>query len=88
MGAPLNFSAVNEELITALRELTAEVRKLNMSIMEAQPYREERKREAAAETGPECPICGGEMKLKANRATKEKFWGCVNYPACKGIRPI
>lgn len=38
---------------------------------------------------PACPKCGSPMVLR--RATKganagNSFWGCSNYPACKGIR--
>lgn len=33
--------------------------------------------------GPDCPCCGS---LTAQRRSKHgPFWGCVNYPSCKGI---
>jgi ssDNA-binding Zn-finger/Zn-ribbon topoisomerase 1 len=33
-----------------------------------------------------CPECNGEMALRANRQSGEKFWGCKKYPACRGTR--
>lgn len=35
---------------------------------------------------PECPRCGGKMKLISG--PYGDFWGCLNYPHCKGKRPI
>ena len=39
---------------------------------------------------PFCPSCGGRMKLKRPRPDQdwEPFWGCMNYPNCKGTRNI
>lgn len=40
-------------------------------------------------TNPLCPQCGGEMVLRtAKRGANqgEKFWGCPNYPQCRGTR--
>jgi hypothetical protein len=34
---------------------------------------------------PKCPNCGGGMRLRSGRMGK--FWGCMNYPDCKGTRP-
>jgi len=33
-----------------------------------------------------CPECGGPMTSRANRTTGQRFWGCNNYPTCKGTR--
>lgn len=33
-----------------------------------------------------CPECGAGMISRANRATGQRFWGCVQYPGCKGTR--
>lgn len=33
-----------------------------------------------------CPSCDGEMVSRTNRETKQRFWGCKNYPNCKGTR--
>lgn len=34
-----------------------------------------------------CPICDAAMVDRNNRSTGEGFWGCSNYPRCKGTRP-
>ena len=34
---------------------------------------------------PRCPRCDGAMKLRTGRYGR--FWGCVNYPDCRGTRP-
>jgi DNA topoisomerase-1 len=37
---------------------------------------------------PACPQCGGPMVLRQaqrGRGRGSHFWGCANYPACKGI---
>jgi hypothetical protein len=50
-------------------------------ILEAQPEPEP----AAA---PTCPKCNGQMVLRtAKRGPRQgkQFWGCVNYPRCRGI---
>lgn len=33
-----------------------------------------------------CPICGSPMKVR--KGPYGTFWGCTNYPNCKGIKPI
>jgi restriction system protein len=35
-----------------------------------------------------CPKCGANMVKRSNRQTKEQFWGCVKYPACRGTRAM
>jgi len=40
---------------------------------------------------PECPQCSGKMvkrKATKGRFAGRNFWGCSNYPDCKGIRNI
>lgn len=40
---------------------------------------------------PACPVCGGRMALRESRRGKtagEKFWGCGDFPRCRGTRPI
>jgi restriction system protein len=34
-----------------------------------------------------CPTCDAGMVLRKNRSTGAGFWGCTNYPRCKGARP-
>ena len=38
-----------------------------------------------------CPECGGIMALRTAKAGKtpgSQFWGCTNYPECKGTSPV
>lgn len=40
---------------------------------------------------PACPFCKKTMVMKLARTGKNaggNFWGCVDYPNCRGIRPI
>jgi restriction system protein len=37
-------------------------------------------------SNPVCPKCGADMVQRSNRQTKDHFWGCVKYPACRGTR--
>lgn len=33
-----------------------------------------------------CPECDGPMVSRTNSKNNTKFWGCKNYPNCKGTR--
>ena len=33
-----------------------------------------------------CPLCGGPMVSRMNTAKQQRFWGCKDYPKCKGTR--
>jgi len=49
------------------------------------------KEKAGGADVPACPQCGGQMALRTARAGKtpgSQFWGCVNYPECKGTAPV
>lgn len=39
-------------------------------------------------TNPACPKCGADMVKRSNRQTKDHFWGCATYPACRGTRMV
>ena len=43
------------------------------------------RREGVPEEGPECPKCGAETRLRRTRKDNKPFWGCSEYPACRGI---
>ena len=43
-------------------------------------------RRAVDEDAPSCPVCGGVMRVRHGKTGD--FWGCINYPACKGTRNI
>jgi hypothetical protein len=36
--------------------------------------------------GPACPVCGGPTMRAKGRTGP--FWGCANYPACRGSCPV
>ena len=45
----------------------------------------------AAEQAPACPKCSAAMvKREAKRGANagQQFWGCTNYPGCRGTVPI
>ncbi len=33
-----------------------------------------------------CPVCNGKMVSRQNKSTGQRFWGCADYPKCKGTR--
>lgn len=33
-----------------------------------------------------CPECGKRMVSRINNETKQRFWGCPDYPNCTGTR--
>ncbi len=40
---------------------------------------------------PNCPRCGSEMKVREARRgvnAGERFWGCPDYPSCRGTRSL
>ena len=44
-----------------------------------------------AQAHPECPLCGAAMVLRTARKgpkAGQQFWGCCQYPKCKGIKNI
>ncbi len=41
---------------------------------------------AAASKQPECPKCGSSMVRRSNRRDGKQFWGCKQFPACRGTK--
>ena len=43
-----------------------------------------------AEIAKTCPECGPAtgLVLRANKATKQKFLGCINWPKCEHTEPF
>ena len=40
---------------------------------------------------PECPLCARPMVVRTARKGEQpgsQFWGCSNFPACRGTRPL
>ena len=48
--------------------------------------REAEARATSREEAPECPACGAAMAKRHDRNGRA-FWGCSNYPHCRGTRP-
>jgi restriction system protein len=44
--------------------------------------------ERSADAPPSCPTCSGPMALRTNRQTGAAFWGCTEFPRCRGTRPV
>ena len=44
------------------------------------------KAEGVPANAPDCPLCGVPMRLRKTRKDNRPFWGCAEYPACRGIR--
>lgn len=42
---------------------------------------------ASAHEPPPCPTCSGPMAWRTNRQSGAAFWGCTNFPRCRGTRP-
>lgn len=41
--------------------------------------------------GKKCPNCGGQMVLRTATCgphAGDRFWGCEQFPYCRGIRPF
>tara|TARA_Y100000294_G_scaffold147600_1_gene143604 strand:+ start:116 stop:754 length:639 start_codon:yes stop_codon:yes gene_type:complete len=36
----------------------------------------------------ECPKCGADMQVRTNRSNGDRFWGCSEFPDCRGTQPL
>ncbi|SPE55580.1 DNA topoisomerase, type IA, zn finger domain protein [Verrucomicrobia bacterium] len=57
----------------------------------AERQKQQQAPQAKLPTAPACPHCGKPMALRTARKGSHvgsQFWGCSNYPQCKGIRPV
>lgn len=60
--------------------------KLNRKQREAKKETKYRK-QLADKGNPKCSKCNEYMVKRINKATKQTFWGCWNWPECNGSRP-
>lgn len=37
---------------------------------------------------PNCPKCGAIMVKRTNRRNGNAFWGCTQFPSCRGTKPL
>lgn len=43
--------------------------------------------DAPKQKPPRCPRCRRPMKKRFSQANQQRFWGCSQYPECRGSRP-
>jgi restriction system protein len=77
----------------ALLSLLREVQTSGRIAHEADRNVDSRRSQTAATSSdpPVCPTCGSQMKPRQARRGPNaggKFWGCPNYPECRGTRDI
>jgi four helix bundle suffix protein len=41
--------------------------------------------QALPEESPACPVCNSAMRLRKTKDGARSFWGCIEYPGCKGV---
>lgn len=72
------------ELINGQRllELVLEAKATGSSI----PRRATPDAVAEPPSSPACPNCNSAMLLRKNKGTGQSFWGCPEFPACRGTR--
>lgn len=77
--------------------LDQQITALEQAIVEQGGYKEQllqarlKARAPQPKETPLCPDCGKPMRLKNARTGRNagsKFWGCSEYPACKGTREV
>lgn len=78
--------------------LDAKAAEMEREVIENGGYREqltaarlERRDAEEVQNSPACPDCGGVMRVRSARTGShagKKFWGCANYPDCRGIREL
>jgi len=44
-------------------------------------------RDGVAAEAPSCPQCGAPMRWRKTRQDNRAFWGCTEYPTCRGVLP-
>jgi len=62
----------------------------NINIVVQQPQTTAPARPAIpqATSAPSCPVCGSVMVKRTNHTDGSKFWGCSQFPKCRGTRRI
>lgn len=84
-------SGRNIELIDGSKLLTL-IKQAEQSIHSNAPKARTRQTiQASATDAPRCPQCGAEMTRRVARkgvAFGNAFWGCSEFPQCRGIRPL
>ncbi|MFP4350261.1 MAG: DUF2726 domain-containing protein [Desulfococcaceae bacterium] len=91
-GVPLiRYPAKPTYLLGEIDEKLAKVLQITEGSLSPIPSREIAKAETSEDKKVLCPQCGGEMekrKAKRGKFAGQYFWGCSNYPVCKGVVKI
>ncbi len=88
-----DITAANALIILIQRAtglLGRQLNKLENAFIEKGGFKEKmftaRMQARAEPEAPVCPDCGAPMRKRSS--ARGPFWGCGNYPKCKGLRPI
>ncbi|MDH5600672.1 MAG: restriction endonuclease [Gammaproteobacteria bacterium] len=79
------------DLSEMIEVLSASKEEKNTTFEQQIETSKEEKKLEALEVAPLCPLCGSEMKkrtAKKGRNAGNKFWGCSQYPSCRGVESI
>lgn len=79
-GKPIELLA-GQELLALVRAVQKAATSIPVSESRSNTYQE-------SMTAPDCPRCAAEMLCRINRKSGKPFWGCSNFPKCKGTSEI
>ena len=82
--------SLNSLLVLAGRMMTLIRQELKRLAEEMEEAKRRAMNPEAAEP-PKCPVCGAAMRLRTakNGANAgQQFWGCTQYPSCRGVRDV
>ena len=86
-GAPMIKDEQVSEIVSAIKEWAGTVTNKQRAGHVAHVQQIKAPVSAEAEA-PACPRCSATMTLRKRKADGSRFWGCPEYPACKGIRVV
>jgi hypothetical protein len=72
------FFEVVQQFAEVCRAYAEQCRKASLGIVPAPKPRQQPQQRSLLR----CPQCGDEMERR--NGSKGEFWGCVNYPGCRG----
>ena len=82
--------ALNSLLVLASRTMTL-IRQEEKRLSEKMEEAKRRSMNPETVEPPKCPVCGAAMRLRTakNGANAgQQFWGCTQYPSCRGVRDV
>lgn len=90
LSSPDMAVALNGLLVLTERTIRVVKREQKLLAEEAEDARHRAMNPEAADA-PKCPVCGAPMRLRTAKSgvnAGSRFWGCTQYPACRGVREI